>query len=221
MEALPLEQVSEYAIDSARERARTGRLDGVRVVVIKAAESVEEWRRVPARVLHLHRSGIRALLVVGRGASSTPGMRVRRWFLPRNHLNCSGHNPLVGAACGVFDSLFYEVRRPYHPVMRGIIRETCLASGIPFSEGVLAGGEEGRFSGRPGWIRLRSLGCALAAPVIVPEALCAARCSMAAAGVIAVHPQGMRDLSGRATELAWITRGVARIAAEAMETLKV
>ncbi|HLB54965.1 MAG TPA: purine-nucleoside phosphorylase [Gemmatimonadales bacterium] len=82
--------------------------------------------------------GIRTLIVTNAAGGVRKSFGPGAIMLIADHLNLTGHNPLVGPA-HQGEERFPDMTHAYDPALRGIARETARKLGITLEEGVYAG----------------------------------------------------------------------------------
>jgi purine-nucleoside phosphorylase len=118
-----------------------GVLEGVPAVALKGRAHLYEGHSaglatLPIRVLAA--LGIRALFVSNAAGALNRGFKPGDLMLISDHLNLMGQNPLTGPVVEG-DERFPDMSDAYDARLRGVVRDTALAEGIPLQEGVYAG----------------------------------------------------------------------------------
>ncbi len=132
-------------------------------------------------VRHLHRMGIRSLVVTNAAGGIAEGMNPGDLVLISDHINLQGSNPLVGP-----HAQFPDMTEAYCPRYRIIARKSAESVGIPVSEGVYAA-LLGPSYETPAEIRyLARIGADLVGMSTVPEVIMANALGMKVLGISCV-----------------------------------
>ncbi len=130
--------------------------------------------------------GARTLVLTAATGGIQPNLRVGDLLLLRDHLNFSGHNPLVGPADG-FEPRFVDLTHTYAEGLRAIAQEAAQqAFSGPLAEGVY-GSLLGPSYETPAEIRfLRAAGADVVGMSVVMEAIAARQAGMDVLGIASI-----------------------------------
>jgi xanthosine phosphorylase len=187
-------------------RAVLGELGGARVAVLQGRAHLYEGgepepRRVPVRALRA--AGATIVVLTNAAGSLRADVGPGRLMAITDHINLTGHDPLVGPNDDALGPRFPSLRDAYDPALRAIMAEAAAERGIDLAEGVyLAVG--GPSFETPAEIRaFRTLGADAVGMSTVHETILARHCGLrvAAVSVITNMAEGMaaEPLSHEAT----------------------
>ena len=99
---------------------------------------------VPAQLIALpvrlfQALGCRTLIYTNNAGGINPSYHAGDFIFLTNHINLTGHNPLVGERNGEWGSMFFDMTYPYDAGLRSLGEEVASRQGIHFREGVYAG----------------------------------------------------------------------------------
>lgn len=134
----------------------------------------------PVRVMRA--LGARVLLVSNAAGGIRHTFRPGDLMLIADHLNLMGRNPLLGPV-HPGDERFPDMSSPYDTVLRGLIQQAAVATGVALTSGVYAG-LLGPSYETPAEVRmLRTLGADAVGMSTVPEVIAARAMGMRVAGI--------------------------------------
>jgi purine-nucleoside phosphorylase len=140
--------------------------------------------------------GVRALLVTNAAGAVNPSFGPGDLVRITDHLNLSGHNPLVGENDGRIGPRFPDLSQAYDARLSALLEEAAAEAGVPLGRGVYAC-VLGPSYETPAEIRmLRALGADLVGMSTVPEVIAARHMGVPVCG-ISVVTNLAAGLSGR------------------------
>jgi len=193
---IPFAELPGWPAASAPGHAGTlliGNLEGVPVVCLKGRLHLYEGnsdRLVVEPVLLMGRLGAKSVLITnaagGVNFDYTPGTLM----LISDHLNLTGHSPLIGPNDDELGPRFADLTYTYSPRLRSLMRQAAVDEGVRIEEGVYAG-LTGPTYETPAEIRmLRTLGADAVGMSTVLEAIVARWAGIEVVGVSLVTNPG-------------------------------
>jgi xanthosine phosphorylase len=180
-------------------RAVLGRLRGVPVCVLMGRAHLyeggdPEQRRAPVRALRA--AGADVLVLTNAAGSLRPEVGPGRLMAIADHINLTGHNPLVGTNDEAIGPRFPSLRDAYDPGLRDELHAAARDEGIELAEGVYLAVSGPSFE-TPAEIRaFRVLGADAVGMSTVHETILARHAGMRVAAVSAISnlAEGMSDV---------------------------
>ncbi len=156
------------------------RVDGVPLVIAQGRSHLYEGLsayQVTAQVRFLHSIGVTTLLLTNAAGAIHASYAVGHLMMLADHLNLTGTTPLLGGPS------FHDMTEVYSRRLRGVLRTTAEAAGVPLHEGVYAGLLGPQYE-TPAEVRmLRTLGADAVGMSTVLEAIQARALGMEVAGI--------------------------------------
>jgi xanthosine phosphorylase len=200
-------------------RAVLGELGGLRVAVLQGRAHLYEGgdpepRRAPVRALRA--AGAEVVVLTNAAGSLRPDVGPGRLMAITDHINLTGHNPLIGPNDTGLGPRFPSLRDAYDPALRAALEASAAEHGIELARGVYLAVSGPSFE-TPAEIRaFRTLGADAVGMSTVHETIVARHCGLRVAGVSVVTnlAEGLSDepLSHEGT-LADATRAAGDLAA--------
>ncbi len=151
-----------------------GTLQGTEVACLQGRVHLYEGHPVDDVVFGVRllvRLGCRAVLLTNAAGGIDPSFRPGDLMLIRDHLNLTGHNPLVGANDDALGPRFPDLGDAYDPRLADLAKGAARAAGVDLKEGVYAA-MLGPSYETPAEIRmLRTLGAAAVGMSTVAEVI--------------------------------------------------
>lgn len=213
------------AVPGHAGRLIAGRLAGRPVLALAGRFHVYEGHSAamaafPVRVLHA--LGAPVLLLSNAAGGIRRTMRPGDLMIIRDHVNLTGHNPLVGPVVPG-DERFPDMSDPWDPGLRRLLAAAATAAAIPVTEGVYAG-LTGPSYETPAEVRmLETLGADAVGMSTVHEVIVARAIGMRVAGVSCITnlAAGLSDQPVSHAEVLEVTRRAAAAFEElAMEWIR-
>jgi xanthosine phosphorylase len=170
-------------------RAVLGELGGVRVAVLQGRAHLYEGgdpepRRAPVRALRA--AGAEIVVLTNAAGSLRPDIGPGRLMAITDHINLTGHNPLVGSNDDALGPRFPSLRDAYDPELRAALDASAAEHGIDLARGVYLAVSGPSFE-TPAEIRaFRTLGADAVGMSTVHETIVARHCGLRVAGVSVV-----------------------------------
>jgi xanthosine phosphorylase len=210
-------------------RAVVGRLSGVPVCVLMGRAHFYEGgdpapRTTPVRALAA--AGVDTLLLTNAAGSLRPEVGPGRLMAISDHINLTGHNPLVGPNDEAIGPRFPSLANAYDDELRALLHAVAADLGIDLAEGVYLAVSGPSFE-TPAEIRaFRTLGADAVGMSTVHETILARHAGLRVAAVSAIsnlaeglsdvplsHEQTLKDAQRAAGDLARLLEGfVGRLA---------
>jgi purine-nucleoside phosphorylase len=126
-------------VDGHAGRAVLGRLGGVPVCVLMGRPHLYEGgdpstRAMPVRALKA--AGAETVVLTNAAGSLRPEIGPGRLMAISDHINLTGHNPLVGPNDDAIGPRFPSLRDAYDPALRAELHAAARERGIDLAEGV-------------------------------------------------------------------------------------
>jgi xanthosine phosphorylase len=180
-------------------RAVLGRLGGVRVCVLMGRAHLYEGgdpapRVTPIRAMRA--AGADTLVLTNAAGSLRPEVGPGRLMAIADHINLTGHNPLVGPNDDAVGPRFPSLRDAYDPELRARLHAAARQHGIDLAEGVYLAVSGPSFE-TPAEIRaFRTLGADAVGMSTVHETILARHAGLRVAAVSAISnlAEGMSDV---------------------------
>lgn len=129
-------------VESHRGRLVFGNWAGKPVMVMQGRFHLYEGytsRQISFPIRVMQALGVRALIVSGAAGGLDPRFESGDLMLIADHINFTGHNPLVGPNVDEWGARFTDMTEPYSLRLRKIARATALSERILLHTGVYAG----------------------------------------------------------------------------------
>jgi xanthosine phosphorylase len=176
-----------------------GRLGGVPVCVLMGRAHLYEGgdpapRVTPIRALHA--AGVDTLVLTNAAGSLRPEVGPGRLMAISDHINLTGHNPLVGPNDDAIGPRFPSLRDAYDPELRARLHAAAGEHGIDLAEGVYLAVSGPSFE-TPAEIRaFRTLGADAVGMSTVHETILARHAGLRVAAISAISnlAEGMSDV---------------------------
>jgi xanthosine phosphorylase len=180
-------------------RAVLGRLAGVPVCVLMGRAHLYEGgdptpRVAPIRALRA--AGAETVVLTNAAGSLRPEVGPGRLMAIADHINLTGHNPLVGPNDDAVGPRFPSLRDAYDPQLRARLRDAAAQRGIDLAEGVYLAVSGPSFE-TPAEIRaFRTLGADAVGMSTVHETILARHAGLRVAAVSAISnlAEGLSDV---------------------------
>jgi purine-nucleoside phosphorylase len=143
-QAIPYQELPHFppvAVAGHAGRLLLGRLEGVSVAMLQGRSHLYEGYRAsevayPARLLCA--LGIEALLVTNAAGGVNPAFQPGDLMAITDHLNLTGHNPLIGANDAQLGPRFPDLTRAYDPLLLSELMAAAQQVGVELRQGVYA-----------------------------------------------------------------------------------
>ena len=163
-----------------------GRAEGVPVMAMQGRMHLYEGypaHRLALAVRMMRRLGAETLVVTNAAGSLHKTMGPGSLMVITDHINLSGHNPLIGPNDEDIGPRFVDMSAAYDPDLRADMRSAAEAQGVSLHQGVYAQVAGPNFE-TPAEIRMLStLGADAVGMSTVPECLVARHCGMRVLGL--------------------------------------
>lgn len=163
-----------------------GSLDGVPVVAMQGRFHLYEGhsqRQIVFPVWTFAALGAETLVVTNAAGGLNPQFAIGDLMLITDHINYTGHNPLVGPNPDRFGPRFPDMSRAYTPELQDICRETAIQLNITLQQGVYLA-VSGPSYETPGEIKsFRCLGADAVGMSTVPEVIAATHAGLEVLGI--------------------------------------
>ena len=174
-------------------RLLLGHLDGVPVVMLQGRLHLYEGNApglVVQPVLLMGRLGARAVVLTNASGGVNPGYGAGTLMVIADHLNLTGHTPLLGPNADSMGSRFPDLLNAWSPRLRVALRAAARAEDVDLAEGIYAGLVGPMFE-TPAEVRmLRTLGADAVGMSTVLEAIAARWAGIDVCGVSLVTNPG-------------------------------
>jgi purine-nucleoside phosphorylase len=194
--SIPFADLPGWPAASAPGHAGTlliGNLEGIPVVCLKGRLHLYEGnsdRLVVEPVLLMGRLGAKAVLITNAAGGVNFHYPAGTLMLISDHLNLTGHNPLIGPNDDELGPRFSDLTYAYSPRLRALMRQAAVDEGVRLEEGVYAG-LTGPTYETPAEIRmLRTLGADAVGMSTVLEAIASRWAGIEVVGVSLVTNPG-------------------------------
>jgi len=194
--AIPFADLPGWPAASAPGHAGTlliGNLDGMPIVCLKGRLHLYEGnsdRLVVEPVLLMGRLGAKSVLITNAAGGVNFDYPAGTLMLISDHLNLTGHSPLIGPNDDALGPRFPDLTYTYSPRLRALMRQAAVDEGVRLEEGIYAG-LTGPTYETPAEIRmLRTLGADAVGMSTVLEAIVARWAGMEVVGVSLVTNPG-------------------------------
>ncbi|NLI34634.1 MAG: purine-nucleoside phosphorylase [Deltaproteobacteria bacterium] len=139
-ETIPYFPVS--TVVSHRGRLLCGNLSGKRIIAMQGRFHLYEGysaRQIAFPIRVMRELGVRLLILSNAAGGLNPLFRAGDLMLITDHINLTGHNPLLGPNVDEWGPRFPEMVEPYSRRLQEMAVRTALAEGILLHRGVFAG----------------------------------------------------------------------------------
>jgi len=194
--AIPFADLPGWPAASAPGHAGTlliGNLDGMPIVCLKGRLHLYEGnsdRLVVEPVLLMGRLGAKSVLITNAAGGVNFDYPAGTLMLISDHLNLTGHSPLIGPNDDALGPRFPDLTYTYSPRLRALMRQAAVDEGVRLEEGIYAG-LTGPTYETPAEIRmLRTLGADAVGMSTVLEAIVARWAGIEVVGVSLVTNPG-------------------------------
>ena len=174
-------------------RLLLGHLDGVPVVMLQGRLHLYEGNApglVVQPVLLMGRLGARAVVLTNASGGVNPGYGAGTLMVIADHLNLTGHTPLLGPNADSMGARFPDLLNAWSPRLRVALRAAARAEDVDLAEGIYAG-LVGPMYETPAEVRmLRTLGADAVGMSTVLEAIAARWAGIEVCGVSLVTNPG-------------------------------
>lgn len=199
--SIPYSEIPEFGLPTApghRGELVVGRLRGRPVAIMRGRFHLYEGHPVdrvvlPVRVLR--QLGVEHLVVTNAAGGCDPSWPPGTLMLISDHINHTGHNPLVGPNLPAWGPRFPDLSRAYDPELRRLARRVAEAQGVTLTEGVYMGFLGPNYE-TPAEVRMaRLLGAAAVGMSTVLEVIAAVHCGLRVLGLSCItnHAAGITD----------------------------
>lgn len=179
----------QTTVEGHEGRLILGNINGVEVAVMQGryhAYEGHDMEQVVFPVRLLARLGIDSIILTNASGGVNTAYKAGDLVMITDHINLSGHNPLVGPNIAELGPRFPDMSRAYDPELRGILSAQAKAIGLDLKEGVYAG-VLGPTYETPAEVRMiRTLGGDLVGMSTVPESIAANHLGLRVAGISCV-----------------------------------
>lgn len=176
-------------VEGHEGRLILGNINGVEVAVMQGryhAYEGHDMEQVVFPVRLLARLGIDSIILTNASGGVNTAYKAGDLVMITDHINLSGHNPLVGPNIAELGPRFPDMSRAYDPELRGILSAQAKAIGLDLKEGIYAG-VLGPTYETPAEVRMiRTLGGDLVGMSTVPESIAANHLGLRVAGISCV-----------------------------------
>jgi len=187
--SVPYEEIPGFpssTVESHEGRLILGDLEGRPVVAMSGRfhlyEGYSPWQvTLPVRVMR--ELGAGTLVISGACGSMHPLWERGDLVLLSDHLNLTGHNPLVGPNLEEHGPRFPDMSEVYDGELRALARAAALERGLTLREGVYAAVQGPNLETAAEYRMLRRMGADLVGMSTVPEAIVARHAGMRVLGV--------------------------------------
>jgi len=174
-------------------RVTLGLLGGVEVAVMRGrhhAYEGEDAAGLRTFVRCFKQIGCEAVVLTGAAGSLRPDLPPGRLMAVTDHINMSGHNPLVGPNEAIVGPRFVSMANAYDPALRALMVDAAESLDLMLDSGVYAG-SMGPCYETPAEARMFALlGADVVGMSIVPECVVARHCGLRVAGCVVVSSWG-------------------------------
>ena len=173
-----------------------GKMAGKRIVAMQGRFHFYEGYTLdqitfPVRVLS--RMGVKTLLISSAAGGLNPGFSPGDLMMVTDHINLTGHNPLVGPNLDAFGPRFPDMSQVYDRDLMALARKRALESGIRLREGVYVG-ILGPSLETPAETRfLRMIGADAVGMSTVPEVIVGVHCGLSLLVIVAITNVNLPD----------------------------
>lgn len=174
-------------------RVTVGSLGGVEVAVMQGrhhAYEGEDPSGLRTFVRCFKQVGCDTLVLTGAVGSLRPDLPPGRLMAITDHINMSGHNPLVGPNESIVGPRFVSMANAYDPSLRALMMEAADSIGLLMESGVYAGSLGPCYETPAEGRMLALLGADVVGMSIVPECVVARHCGLRVAGCAVVSNWG-------------------------------
>jgi len=129
-------------VKSHRGELILGRLGGQDIAALAGRFHLYEGytsREVVRGVRLLAQLGVESMIFTCAAGGLDPAMQAGRVMLIRDHINLSGHNPLIGPNVDEWGERFPDMSQPYDPGLLALARQAAKHKGLMVHEGVYVG----------------------------------------------------------------------------------
>lgn len=142
---IPYGDIADFPVSTAPGHAGQlvfGTLGNLRVVMMEGRLHLYEgWqaRDIALAVRLLRKLGAESLIVTNAAGGLNPDYKATDVMLIEDHINMTGHNPLVGPDDGSIGVRFPDMLNAYDPTLRGHIKRIAKDQVIELHSGIYAG----------------------------------------------------------------------------------
>jgi purine-nucleoside phosphorylase len=143
--ALPYDQIPHYPVSTVAShegRLLSGTWAGKPILAMQGRFHLYEGytaRQISFPIRVLAALGVRVLVISNAAGGLNPHFRAAELMLITDHLNLTGHNPLVGTNVDEWGPRFPDMTEPYSRRLQGLALQTALAEKLRLHRGVYAG----------------------------------------------------------------------------------
>ena len=130
------------SVSSHAGRLVLGRLEGQAVAVLQGRVHLYEGHpagQVVLPVLLLWQLGVEGLILTNAAGGINPAFGEGALMVIGDHINLTGHNPLIGAEDTRLSQRFVDMSAAYDPAWRALAHRVAAGAGIALHEGVYLG----------------------------------------------------------------------------------
>lgn len=196
---IPYEEIPHFprsTVESHYGRLVLGEWAGKSVAVMQGRFHLYEGysaKQISFPIRVLKRLGIRALVLTNAAGGLDPLFSAGDLFIISDHINLTGHNPLIGPNDDDWGDRFPHMTEPYSGRLQSIALQCALAEHIPVQRGVFVGvigpnletAAETRF--------LRTIGASAVGMSVIMEAITAVHAGLELMGISVITNVNLPD----------------------------
>lgn len=191
-ESLPYDEIPHFpesTVEGHAGRLLFGRLSGKNVLIMQGRAHYYEGHslsRITLPVRVMKRLGIKILIVSNAAGGLNPLFQPGDVMAISDHINFTGHNPLIGPNLGSLGPRFPDMTAVYDKKLLALAEEAALGEKIKLHKGVYVG-VTGPSMETPAETRfLRMMGADAVGMSTIPEAIVAVHCGLRLLGLSAI-----------------------------------
>ncbi len=193
---IPYDQIPGFPVSTVQGhsgRLVVGSAGGVPLVCMQGRMHLYEGHpaaKLAVAVRTLRRLGVETLILTNAAGGATLEMTAGTLMILDDHINLSGHNPLIGPNDESVGPRFVDMSEPYDPPLRALMKQAAAETGVEVKSGVYLQVSGPNFE-TPAEVRaFARLGADAIGMSTVPETLVARHCGMRVAALSVITNLG-------------------------------
>lgn len=143
--SIPFSEIPHFPLPTVEGHTGSvvmGHIDGKPLIALQGRIHYYEgysWQQVVYPTHFLGHFGVKTLILTNASGGMDPRMKPGHLMLIKDHINLTGHNPLIGPNCQELGPRFPDMSQPYDLKLISLAKKILETQSLPYSEGVYCG----------------------------------------------------------------------------------